>query len=281
MRGATISSSASCLAMLVFQFVHPMRGATHRPCSTCANSQISIRAPHAGCNWTMSRSMRTRFRYFNSCTHTGCNLAEPTPSNTGNTFQFMHPIRGATTAIETAWGDLPFQLVHPMRGATSPSLYISSPFLYFNSCTPCGVQQYVALMTDLIWDFNSCTPCGVQRRNLPTMHYISNFNSCTPCGVQRGFLPFCSIRISISIHAPHEGCNTRENCLRLAFLDISIHAPYAGGQQHEQAKIFADNIFQLQTTKYNRLLKALFHNFNSYAFRQLFIRWNNNIVIFK
>ena len=42
------------------------------------------------------------------------------PFELGDEFQFTHPARGATKAVEDKLVDIEFQFTHPARGATAP-----------------------------------------------------------------------------------------------------------------------------------------------------------------
>ena len=103
----------------------------------------------------------------------------------------------------------------------------------FNSRTPCGVRLGTLDRLSAEWIvsihapragcdlnpferpgakpcFNSRTPCGV-RRNLTLRHLADTrgFNSRTPCGVRLISCTLRAIRLSVSIHAPRAGCDSR------------------------------------------------------------------------
>ena len=141
MRGATGLRLESHLERQMFQFTHPVRGATVSSEIIRARSVVSIHAPRAGCD-----------------------DATKSPLLAAGLFQFTHPVRGATLAkhplewtravsihAPRAGCDLPyasitgspmtFQFTHPVRGATIVEAPVVIPFLGFNSRTPCGVRH--------------------------------------------------------------------------------------------------------------------------------------------
>ena len=58
--------------------------------------------------------------------------------------------------------------------------------------------------------FNPRTPCGVRRNGRDKHAHATNFNPRTPCGVRPLILILILPWQSISIHAPHAGCDIRE-----------------------------------------------------------------------
>ena len=94
-------------------------------------------------------------------------------------------MRGATgELVREIMGRL-FQSTHPMRGATVPLQGGACCQSYFNPRTPCGVRRINSTSTRHGWDFNPRTPCGVRLgQNLDK-----------------------SEDDTISIHAPHAGCD--------------------------------------------------------------------------
>ena len=186
-RGATPFQLLEGLYRILFQFTHPVRGATatraelrtrsdvsiHAPRAGCdcaeirvqAKLYVSIHAPRAGCDSeslsnivkTISVSIhapragcdlraeigRSIYIRFNSRTPCGVRPAKAPPKSSPSSFQFTHPVRGATgaTGATGAKGDVSihapragcdpplrhlmeyineFQFTHPVRGATSP-----------------------------------------------------------------------------------------------------------------------------------------------------------------
>ena len=124
-----------------FQSTHPMRGATIFRALANNPLNISIHAPHAGCDGTAAPG-NARCRNFNPRTpcgvrpqlrlgltqrslisihapHAGCDMAFRSLSINGLSFQSTHPMRGATLAGRArTQASILFQSTHPMRGAT-------------------------------------------------------------------------------------------------------------------------------------------------------------------
>ena len=147
-----------------------------------------------------------------------------------SSFQFTHPVWGATVTASKKSGLQWFQFTHPVWGATSTDDKAHSSTAGFNSRTPCGVRLDtqndlrnfgVFQFTHPVWGatysahrsqayqrgFNSRTPCGVRLISFQGHSQVRSFNSRTPCGVR----PFSSntqrYTDSVSIHAPRVGCD--------------------------------------------------------------------------
>ena len=134
MRGATVVPRVG-LSRWKFQSTHPMRGATNGYYSLAFNSEISIHAPHTGCDMFGENAI-----YISGISihapHTGCDADTGLYAAIARTFQSTHPIRGATCAcIIDAFTPL-FQSTHPIRGATTKSGMIVMRRLLFQSTHP-------------------------------------------------------------------------------------------------------------------------------------------------
>ena len=79
---------------MLFQFTHPVRGATELFLGFRLGMSVSIHAPREGCDRASS------FRASSA------------------SFQFTHPVRGATEALWEERHNIEFQFTHPVRGAT-------------------------------------------------------------------------------------------------------------------------------------------------------------------
>ena len=79
----------------MFQFTHPVRGATSCNDYPTRRKRVSIHAPREGCDGDMWYNASAR-----------------------ELFQFTHPVRGATTFFLYTRIALAFQFTHPVRGAT-------------------------------------------------------------------------------------------------------------------------------------------------------------------
>ena len=189
-----------------FQSTHPMRGATplsfaisifvlnFNPRTPCGvrqfcwpqgrlPSQISIHAPHAGCD---EGGVRVTFSILISihAPHAGCDVKdvqEPTQYKDFNPrtpcgvrpredirelkrleFQSTHPMRGATPTAETRSRRSVFQSTHPMRGATSfPADDVALSVISIHA-PHAGCDKIICSLSSLCPDFNPRTPCGVR-----------------------------------------------------------------------------------------------------------------------
>ena len=179
-----LQPSLFCSWISGFQFTHPVRGATitspiylrigavsiHAPRAGCdvelpalaGGIDVSIHAPRAGCDDPEAGQYFTSIS-FNSRTPCGVRLCHCCFIVWCKEFQFTHPVRGATEAIQhrrspprrfnsrtpcgvrlqhhqTQWKTSTFQFTHPVRGATSRSDSRRRRKKSFNSRTPCGVR---------------------------------------------------------------------------------------------------------------------------------------------
>ena len=153
----------------------------------------------------------------------------------------------------TGWASLKFQSTHPARGATLPlfprdriaraiSIHAPREGCDRPCCTSETGRRY----------FNPRTPRGVRRRYFPSPSAAGRFQSTHPA---RGATPACPVEaqgvesfqsthpargatichwstdnldITISIHAPREGCDSPQMHAGPPLLAISIHAPREG-----------------------------------------------------
>ena len=133
-------------AFFVFQSTHPMRGATTLTSLDIIYSDISIHAPHAGCDDSISLC-RCRYVHFNPRTPCGVRRKQYLPIIRVYGISIHAPHAGCdwlnTVKIKSM---CVFQSTHPMRGAT----------WYFKR----RIQE--------IEDFNPRTPCGVRQQNFTT-----------------------------------------------------------------------------------------------------------------
>ena len=80
-----------------FQSTHPMRGATVIAQHAAQRAEISIHAPHAGCDCRDRKRGAVR-RHFNPRTPCGVRLVHGESGRDSLRFQSTHPMRGATAA---------------------------------------------------------------------------------------------------------------------------------------------------------------------------------------
>ena len=186
-----------------------MRGATRIPAGCAGGLDISIHAPHAGCDETKddlsafasvfqsTHPMRgatetcLHAKYhgqdFNPRTPCGVRQAHSCGRRFSGRFQSTHPIRGATTASIPMVQTAAFQSTHPMRGATDCRCRIHDHTNISIHAPHAGCDETQKNDLAHISNFNPRTPCGVRRRHdrhLPAA--VRDFNPRTPCGVRQG-----------------------------------------------------------------------------------------------
>ena len=183
-----------------------------------------------GCDYSLDHEVRSSFGFnsrtpcgvrphplqytevktsFNSRTPCGVRRYQPHYQESYDTFQFTHPVWGATpqstlhrhnqrtVSIHAprvgcdsdcsvrAWFGWWFQFTHPVWGATSKPTY-STKLLKFQFTHPVwGATPSFNFLITKRRGFNSRTPCGVRLRadNL-SLDLLRCFNSRTPCGVR-------------------------------------------------------------------------------------------------
>ena len=146
------------------------------------------------------------------------------------TFQFTHPVWGATCHSLVFVLRTEFQFTHPVWGATWCHLAITCQVIGFNSRTPCGVRlsKYVTKQfrnvfqfTHPVWgatdvlsqimytsrSFNSRTPCGVRQIEGRELDVTRPFQFTHPVWGATVSAGAGSIFTGVSIHAPRVGCD--------------------------------------------------------------------------
>ena len=91
--------TAAQLGVEPFQSTHPMRGATRTDYAVTAGSNISIHAPHAGCDLETVRDYVCKETDFNPRTPCGVRHKIVTEGIVDTPFQSTHPMRGATRGM--------------------------------------------------------------------------------------------------------------------------------------------------------------------------------------
>ena len=120
-----------------------------------------------------------------------------------------------------------FQFTHPVRGATPTPTPPSRRPLSFNSRTPCGVRllaSYPACRLDLFQfthPVRGATPPAHRQAGRLQVSIHAPRAGCDAGAEQQGAI------FRVSIHAPRAGCDPRATFLE-ALKDVSIHAPRAG-----------------------------------------------------
>ena len=123
----------------LFQFTHPVWGATHGFPRASSNQSVSIHAPRVGCDHTEDVIRTTTavsihaprvgcdvradvgditFKRFNSRTPCGVRHEERIKALATLMFQFTHPVWGATASKVEDKVRNGFQFTHPVWGAT-------------------------------------------------------------------------------------------------------------------------------------------------------------------
>ena len=161
----------------------------------------------------------------------GATTSEDYPATPYLRFQFTHPVWGATIG-EGALRIAREGSIHaPRVGCDTSQSTSRASTAGFNSRTPCGVRQHIALASTKPISFNSRTPCGVRHKERPrATAQRTSFNSRTPCGVRRTYSAKPLPPTSVSIHAPRVGCD-RSLVYTSTYLLVSIHAPRVGCDQ--------------------------------------------------
>ena len=208
MRGATRSCKALQMSCRLFQSTHPMRGATILRGAMGSSGEISIHAPHAGCDVALMCHNNQPVD-FNPRTPCGVRPYIRTTFNDRDAISIHAPHAGCDLKrLCRRQFARQFQSTHPMRGATTRYLTHLMQLKNFNPRTPCGVRRvYVyparqlqkrfqsthpmrgATSRDMIANieadnFNPRTPCGVRRARFLCLTKSTNFNPRTPCGVR-------------------------------------------------------------------------------------------------
>ena len=206
-----------------------MRGATDTRKQDVFFVDISIHAPHAGCD-ALGHDWGAYVQTFQSTHPRGVRLFQEYTKIGVATISIHAPARGATAIVVFLLPTVTFQSTHPMRGATPVS---SSPPVSssdFNPRTPCGVRHAMMTYATFIALFQSTHPMrGATGAGSGISLNQKYFNPRTPCGVRlaavssdTGLCPFQSthplrgatcgfsvdrVRAPISIHAPLAGCD--------------------------------------------------------------------------
>ncbi len=98
LRGATVFTPTVAPTVWKFQSTHPLRGATQQNVRLTADTQISIHAPLAGCDWACWH-LNEYSRNFNPRTPCGVRRHERRMQYVRFKFQSTHPLRGATAKL--------------------------------------------------------------------------------------------------------------------------------------------------------------------------------------
>ena len=212
----------------MFQFTHPVWGATCDEPRGGVFTHVSIHAPRVGCDIITLKHYHHNER-FNSRTPCGVRLTLSQPRSTVIVFQFTHPVWGATCWL----------------------LYKHKYQMCFNSRTPCGVRQRNKTEKDIADEFQFTHPVwgatpvnqrlesiddvsihaprvGCDDGHIEEVTRITLFQFTHPVwGATASILGQDLSRV-VSIHAPRVGCDTRKSQIIRANNKVSIHAPRVG-----------------------------------------------------
>ena len=210
----------------MFQFTHPVRGATGDAAALTPYSSVSIHAPRAGCDFKkrgVSHSPAVSIHAPRAgCDYPRSSLGQPNEVSIHapragcdplrlfagfqrRMFQFTHPVRGATRWREIPRDTPPVSIHAPRAGCDCSS----------TSCATCRAS------------FNSRTPCGVRRTAELCFALPMEFQFTHPVRGATYIAPPQPSETRVSIHAPRAGCD-RQKWVIAEGRDVSIHAPRAG-----------------------------------------------------
>ena len=186
-----------------FQSTHPIRGATITMDNENPITDISIHAPHTGCDHRTASQARGRHRNFNPRTpygvrlkafevlrdtagisihapHTGCDAVDLLRSRSIIGFQSTHPIRGATFLLSSSVHASNISIHAPHTGCDRQSARLLRSQPYFNPRTPYGVRPLYVSAPPVFSHFNPRTPYGVRRQEEMTLGEGKKFQSTHP-----------------------------------------------------------------------------------------------------
>ena len=124
----------------MFQSTRPVRGATRGHLPTHSQRRVSIHAPRAGRDMSVSR-MRISGNRFNPRAPCGARPILLMTRCCGSRFQSTRPVRGATIDYLGAEDTELFQSTRPVRGATGVMSVRRGRTRSFNPRAPCGARQ--------------------------------------------------------------------------------------------------------------------------------------------
>ena len=190
----------------MFQFTHPVWGATWSSRIVQITIVVSIHAPRVGCD-LCPHLKRGEGGVSIHAPRVGCDPPIQSYRNSHQQFHVTHPGWGATT-VDAHQGCEPTVSIHAPRVGCDcccdANIELSA---CFNSRTPCGVRLLFLFIVVSHRSFNSRTPCGVRLFGWIVIMYWIGFNSRTPCGVRRILALNSLTRCFVSIHAPRVGCD--------------------------------------------------------------------------
>ena len=165
--GVRLAMTAQIGLPKLFQSTHPLRGATASEAAFNADTEISIHAPLAGCDFKLIVFSFRRF-YFNPRTPCGVRQLAAKDAKIAEQFQSTHPLRGATSTKSSSLKAYKFQSTHPLRGATCVICPKCGKQVISIHAPLAGCDQKTAAKANKKQNFNPRTPCGVRRHDIYT-----------------------------------------------------------------------------------------------------------------
>ena len=188
---------------------------------------VSIHAPHTGCDGL--RCNRTNVsRVSIHAPHTGCDTIWIILVLLSICFNPRTP-----HGVRHIWGGWMhgfrlFQSTHPTRGATGIPFALSSSIWRFNPRTPHGVRRPQQAVPSSSWTFQSTHPTrGATTRHRTQCHH-QGFQSTHPTRGATDLVLLTIDEMTVSIHAPHTGCDYHGAMVCRFPHQVSIHAPHTG-----------------------------------------------------
>ena len=162
MWGATADVEESRSRKQLFQFTHPVWGATRLSSIIRHKTIVSIHAPRVGCDFKVSCGWRSPYAF--QFTHPVWGATDSDISRAFvNSFQFTHPVWGATSVQLRLNSQFKFQFTHPVWGATDFDLMVPDRGAVSIHAPRVGCDDITQLQASEPQSFNSRTPCGVRR----------------------------------------------------------------------------------------------------------------------
>ncbi len=130
-----------------------MRGATLKSfCTTIENINISIHAPHAGCDEQKDKKADAEREFQSTHPMRGATPGMKLYFRLLNGFQSTHPMRGATVFKSPPFSRDGISIHAPHAGCDRPQNFCALDASYFNPRTPCGVRlDYIGTNAPDYW----------------------------------------------------------------------------------------------------------------------------------
>ena len=137
--GADLTYSLFSPEQIRIPSTHPLRGATSSAYRQYRQYGISIHAPLAGCDLSLTPN-NPAVRYFNPRTPCGVRHFGEGFASGIEAFQSTHPLRGATPYVAPLRAGYWISIHAPLAGCDPRGLYCCGQRQNFNPRTPCGVR---------------------------------------------------------------------------------------------------------------------------------------------